>query len=62
MEAPFEVGQGPEGAVVPWMDGWMAVQKVGWEKRRHIRVIKSRRLRWAEHVAHIRKRGSEYRF
>jgi hypothetical protein len=25
MEAAFEGGQGPERAVVPWMDGWMDV-------------------------------------
>jgi hypothetical protein len=22
MEVTFEIGQGQEGAVVPWMDGW----------------------------------------
>jgi hypothetical protein len=27
MEATFEGGQGPEEAVVPWMDGWMEITR-----------------------------------
>jgi hypothetical protein len=41
MEATFEGGQGPEGTVVPWMNGWIT-EKVFFVCGHYCRTMKER--------------------